>query len=338
MHEQTLTIPERPKALAEAHPSRNNEEPLRFGRWTVLGPELKTQKGERKLLCRCQCGTERYVLERALKSGGSLSCGCLRKKNAADSIAYDLTGKTFGELYVVEKAEKQDRNGGVWWRCECSCGRSYEVPATLLVTGKRTHCGGKDHAKNYAFMDITGRRFHRLMALEPTKKRDEKGSVIWRCRCECGNEVEVAYNSLMYSEIKSCGCRKAEHNKALGGFLTRVGGTSLDLLNSRKLPVNNTSGVKGVYFIRGRYVAKIVFQKKQYFLGKYETLEEAAEVRKEAEILLREAVVAHHARWEEKAKRDPEWAKNNPIHFVVEKDGQGRLRIQCLPELETVGD
>lgn len=328
MHEQTA-LRERPKTQTE-HPA----EALRFGCWTVLGPELKTQKGERKLLCRCACGTERYVLERALRSGSSLSCGCLRKQNAADSNAYDLTGKTFGELYVVEKAERQDRNGGVWWRCECSCGESYEVPATLLVTGRRTRCGGKGHAKKYAFMDITGRQFHRLTALEPTDKRDEKGSVVWRCRCECGNEVKVAYNSLVYSEIKSCGCRKKEHDKALGTFLTRVGGTSLDLLNSRKLPVNNTTGVKGVYLIRGRYVAKIVFQKKQYFLGAYETIEEAAAVRKEAEGLLRDTVAAHHARWEEQARKDPAWAAANPIRFEAEKDGEDGISIRCFPKMD----
>ena len=328
MHEQTV-LRERIKPQTE-----RPAETIRFGCWTVLGAEMKTAKGERKLLCRCRCGTERYVLERALRSGGSRSCGCARKKNAADANAYDLTGKTFGELYVVERAERQERNGGVWWRCECSCGESYEVPATLLVTGRRTHCGGKGHARKYAFVDITGQQFHRLTALEPTEKRDEKGSVIWRCRCACGNETEVAYNSLVYSEIKSCGCRKKEHDKELGTFLTRVGGTSLDLLNSQKLPINNTTGVKGVYFIRGRYVAKIVFQKKQYVLGAYETLEKAAAVRKEAEELLRHTVTAHHARWEEKAREDPDWAAENPIRFEAEKDGENGIFLRCFPEMK----
>lgn len=47
----------------------------RFGRWTLLDKVVTTAQGEKKHLCRCDCGTERYVLERSLKSGGSLSCG-----------------------------------------------------------------------------------------------------------------------------------------------------------------------------------------------------------------------------------------------------------------------
>ena len=43
-------------------------------------------------------------------------------------------------------------------------------------------------------------------------------------------------------------------------FLTHVAGTSVDMLKSKKIPTDNTTGYKGVYLIRGKYVAKIVFQ------------------------------------------------------------------------------
>ena len=62
-----------------------------------------------------------------------------------------------------------------------------------------------------------------------------------------------------------------------------MAGTSVDILKSKKVPTDNITGYKGVYLIRGKYVAKIVFQKKQYFLGTYENIEEAAEARREAE-------------------------------------------------------
>lgn len=64
----------------------------RFGRWTLLDKVVTTAQGEKKHLCRCDCGTERYVLERSLKSGGSLSCGCLRRERAQQATAYDLLG------------------------------------------------------------------------------------------------------------------------------------------------------------------------------------------------------------------------------------------------------
>ena len=40
------------------------------------------------------------------------------------------------------------------------------------------------------------------------------------------------------------------------------------------MPADNTTGYKGVYFVRGKYVAKIVFQKKAYYLGNFDDIEE----------------------------------------------------------------
>ena len=79
----------------------------RIGRWTVLGEYELTGRNERKWLCRCDCGTERYVLERSLLYGGSESCGCLRKERALEINSPDLTGQQFGELKVIQKVEKK---------------------------------------------------------------------------------------------------------------------------------------------------------------------------------------------------------------------------------------
>ena len=182
--------------------------------------------------------------------------------------------------------------------------------------------------------DITGQKFGRLTAEYPTDRRDSKGYVIWHCRCDCGNELDVTYNALLYSEMKSCGCRKKEHDQKLRTFLTHVDGTSLDMLKSRKLPANNSTGVKGVYRMRGKYVAKIVFQKKQHLLGAYDTLEEAAAVRKETEERLSDAVASHYDQWKKRAEADQVWAARHPVQFFAEKDQSGQLQIQCLPELE----
>jgi len=303
----------------------------RIGRWTVLEDCTTAASGERKWLCRCECGTEKYVLERSLLYGGSESCGCLRKERAAQAVTYDLHGKVFGELTVLDVAEHQRKNGGVWWRCQCSCGKTYDVSGTMLVTGKRTHCPDSSHERRYATADITGQKFERLTALHPTEKRDAKGFVIWYCRCDCGNEVEVSYNSLMYTHTQSCGCRKKEHDRELGGYLTHVGGTSVDILKSKKIPANNTTGIKGVYFIRGKYVAKIVLQKKAYYLGTYSTIEEATEARRKGEELLHTGTAEYYARWKAIADADPEWAAENPISIRVERDGYGELNVRFEP-------
>lgn len=153
-----------------------------FGRWTVLKDYILTPRGERKWACRCVCGTERYVLERTLKSGGSLSCGCLRKEQAQKSLAHDLAGKRFGNLTVIQKIEKESTNRGLWWECKCDCGNICEVLGTLLVTGRKTHCGCKT-VRNQALANIKGQVFGRLTALYPTDQRSSKGSVLWHCKC-----------------------------------------------------------------------------------------------------------------------------------------------------------
>ncbi len=274
-----------------------------IGRWTVLDACEKTEKGETKRLCRCECGTERYVLERSLRSGGSQSCGCLTRERAYEASAYDMLGKTFGELTVVGRSRKRTKLGG-YWTCLCSCGYTCEATASELVTGRKTHCGCKT-VKNYASADITGQRFGMLVALYPTKKRDKKGYVIWHCRCDCGSEADVAYNAMVYGNQISCGCKQKEHMSALGQYLTHVDGTSIDAIRSKKLPTDNTTGYK---------------------------IADAAEARREAERVLFDGAAEHYRLWKEKADADPLWGEQNPIRIAV-SHANGKLSVSFTPEL-----
>ncbi len=182
--------------------------------------------------------------------------------------------------------------------------------------------------------DITGRRIGALTALNATDARDTKGNVIWHCRCDCGKETDISYNVLLYTNVISCGCRRQAHNQAINTYLTHVDGTSLEMLRSEKIPKNNTTGVKGVYRFRGKYLAKIVFQKKQYVLGTYDTVAEAAEIRKEAEEAINKTAVAHYKKWEGRAKADPDWAAQNPVRLLVNRGGAGQISLTCLPIME----
>ena len=305
---------------------------MKFGRWTVVGETPQSNSGEKRWQCRCDCGTERSVLERSLLYGGSVSCGCLRKENARRKVSLDLSGQTFGELTVIHKAEYQRKNGGIWWTCQCSCGNTYDVPGTLLVNGRRTHCSNRIHERNYATSDITGQRFHRLIAMYPTNRRDSKGSVIWHCRCDCGNEIDFPYNVLVYSSIKSCGCQKKDNDLKLQNNLTHVDGTSIDNIKSRKVPTSNTTGYRGVYLIKGKFVAKIVFQQKAYYLGTYSNIEDAVDARREAETLLFDETASYYQKWQAKAACDAEWATDNPIKIQVGKTPKG-LTVSFTPQL-----
>lgn len=53
--------------------------------------------------------------------------------------------------------------------------------------------------------DITGRKFGKLTAIAPTTAKKQT-SIVWTCRCECGNTKLVACNQLTSGRVRSCGC------------------------------------------------------------------------------------------------------------------------------------
>lgn len=57
--------------------------------------------------------------------------------------------------------------------------------------------------------DITGKRFGRLVAQEPTELR-RNGSTVWLCQCDCGNVHLASYRTLVRGNTKSCGCLRME--------------------------------------------------------------------------------------------------------------------------------
>ena len=58
-------------------------------------------------------------------------------------------------------------------------------------------------------VDMTGRPIGRLLVIEECG-RSSNGKVLWRCRCECGNEVTVLGDNLRNEHTTSCGCYRRE--------------------------------------------------------------------------------------------------------------------------------
>lgn len=57
--------------------------------------------------------------------------------------------------------------------------------------------------------DLSKQKFGRLTAIRPTDKRKNR-KVVWECKCECGNIIEVPSDSLQQLKTKSCGCLKKD--------------------------------------------------------------------------------------------------------------------------------
>lgn len=55
------------------------------------------------------------------------------------------------------------------------------------------------------YKNIEGEKFGKLLVIEYTEKRS-RGSVVWKCLCDCGKVVEIRGNSLATGNTTSCGC------------------------------------------------------------------------------------------------------------------------------------
>ncbi len=59
------------------------------------------------------------------------------------------------------------------------------------------------------YVDITGHKYGRLTALRDVGK-DVRNGRVWKCLCECGEQVDVSSNHLRRGHTKSCGCYQIE--------------------------------------------------------------------------------------------------------------------------------
>lgn len=115
----------------------------------------------------------------------------------------DLTGRRYGKLTVAGPTE-QRKNGYIIWLCRCDCGGEVLLDTRCLQRRTVTDCGCVSKVKP-GRRDISGMRFGRLTAIEPTGET-VGGSAVWRCSCSCGGEVRAPLHQLTAGYRKSCGC------------------------------------------------------------------------------------------------------------------------------------
>lgn len=123
----------------------------------------------------------------------------------------DLCGLRFGKLVVIRPTEAREQKSIVW-ECRCDCGEVVGVSSSKLLSGRKKSCGclRKDAGRQKA-AEITGQRFGRLTAIRPTNER-RRDSVVWECRCDCGNTAYYPV-SFLKSKAMSCGCVRKENNQ-----------------------------------------------------------------------------------------------------------------------------
>ena len=141
-------------------------------------------------------------------------------------------------------------------------------------------------------LDLTGRRFGKLVVLGPAEHIS--GHTAWLCQCDCGNQVMVRTDRLCSGHTASCGC---SNGQGMPLKLTYIDGTCVEMLQAKTVRRNNTSGVPGVDWRASKKVwrAAICFKGKRYYLGSFSNFEDAVQARKRAEEQLHNKFLAEFA-------------------------------------------
>ena len=115
----------------------------------------------------------------------------------------DATGQKFVKVTIV-----QDKLPHQKALIRCDCGVEKTVRRYDVFNGKIRSCGSTECAGKWT--DITGQVFDQLLVVRYVGLSDNKQSIIWECKCSCGNLVNVPYIGLVTKHNKSCGCIKSE--------------------------------------------------------------------------------------------------------------------------------
>lgn len=142
-----------------------------------------------------------------------------------------------------------------------------------------------------------GSVFGRLTVLKRLGSNGGK-YVYWRCKCDCGNIVDVATRGLRNSGTVSCGCNRREKSRQnlnavpLDERLGRFDGCNFAKLRSSKPQKNNKTGYRGVVRMpSGRYYTAVYYKGKQYHAkGTFDTAEDAYNAAEK----LREELIARY--------------------------------------------
>lgn len=115
----------------------------RFGRLVVIEKtdSQQTPNGTIRTMwkCRCDCGNIVIRSQQNIRNAEHASCGCWKSELTSERKLEDLTGKRFGRLVVVERADTT--NVSTRWKCKCDCGKDCIVLAQNLKKGHTTSCG-----------------------------------------------------------------------------------------------------------------------------------------------------------------------------------------------------
>lgn len=256
--------------------------------------------------CKCDCGNYTNATTGNLRSGHTKSCGCLNKEV---QHRVDLTGKRFGRLTVVSRAETYISPNGKFrasqWNCVCDCGNECTVNVHALRKGRTKSCGclheenldglWKKKKKKRNKYEVVGNTVY--VEVEKTKEKIICDLDVWENLKGYYWYLDGhGYPMTMLPRKKKAFMHKMIMKENVSEVVDHINRNKLDnrkenlryttiVVNAqnRSLQSNNKSGHVGVYKVKNHWVAWIGAYCKRIYLGSFKTKEEAIKAREEAE-------------------------------------------------------
>lgn len=200
----------------------------RYGKLTVVEQLASSASGQRRWLCKCDCGGEHIATTANLNSGRTTNCGC--KKSP------DLTGKVFGKLTVLGRSDKRNPRGArttPMWECRCECGTITYKATDTLTNSDNSMCHScqaiyatEKARKAAGFVD--GTQISKLRDMEPTAANTsgcrgvyyERKTNKYRARLKFKGKI---MNFGSYTRFEDAvAARKAAEEEYFGAFLEEI--------------------------------------------------------------------------------------------------------------------
>lgn len=215
----------------------------------------------------------------------------------------NLTGRTFGDLTVLDIDYEKSTKAKIYWNCLCKCGNTISVSGGHLKRGTSS-CGCKQKEttrklfKKYNIYDLskeygvgyttnTNKEFYfDLKDYDKIKKFAWRESTLGYLISYDKDKIIVYFHRLIMNPDKDCEVDHINHNKLDNRKDNLRVCSRLQNSHNRGDIVTNTSGFRGVQWEKrfNRWRSRIKVNGKDIHLGLFEDYDEAVNARKEAEI------------------------------------------------------
>lgn len=195
---------------------------MKFGMLTVIQKSNKKNSAGAYLWeCKCECGKTCYVVGSKLKT--RISCGCQQERISIDNYI----GTKINNWFIIDKSYKTQKGWVV--RCKCEkCGEIKEVNIYNILNNrsKDCGCGRKEKLSNtkriHTVDSLSKQKFGKLTVIDEYGK-DTHNKILYRCKCDCGNEVVVLGRCLLSGHTESCGCVHSKWNSKINQIVKELG-------------------------------------------------------------------------------------------------------------------